>query len=81
MITESQNLLASFHALPITEQQVVAAEILRQVSGTKSSPTDDNDLLASDAWVQEFDQWARQHRLRNAAVDDSRDSIYRDGDE
>ena len=83
MSTESQNLLANFVALPRADRLWVADEITRLVAieemGSEKPGSEDKTpayKLDAHEWKQRFHAWADKQRLRNALVDDSRESIY-----
>jgi hypothetical protein len=47
MSTDSENIIASFEALPMASQQEVAAEILRRTARWDNLPISDDELVRS----------------------------------
>lgn len=54
MSTDSQNVIASFEALPAVQQREVIAELLRKVADWDSPPLTDDDLarLADETFLE-----------------------------
>lgn len=84
MSAESQHILASFEALPLADQQFVAAEIAERISNaTRSEPVgvdggDDETLSEQEieARLARLHEWISKQKPRNPNLDDSRESIY-----
>ncbi|MEX0641078.1 MAG: hypothetical protein WD468_00175 [Pirellulales bacterium] len=74
----SGELEAKLHEQASAEGKSPEELVLEALEERFADETAARAILPPDEWIAAFNAWIAQHKSRNPAVDDSRESIYSD---